>query len=136
MSQSTSYRIATGLFALVFLAGGLGHLFQIESIASSMAKLGYPAYLMTILGVAKLAGVAVLLLPGLPRLKEWAYAGFAIDLVGAVASHAFVGDPIVETLSPVAVFALGAASYALRPAELRLVRQVPAHATQAPAVAH
>lgn len=131
MNRSTAYWIATGLFSLVFVAGGVGHLFQLETIAASMEKLGYPAYVMTILGVAKLAGVAVLLAPGLPLLKEWAYAGFAIDLGGALASHVFVGDPIGESLAPVAVFALGAASYALRPAHLRLV---PAEAESAPAL--
>ena len=49
-----------------------------------------------------------------------AYAGFTFDLLGATASHVFAGDPVSETLAPVMVFAIGAASYALRPASRRL----------------
>ena len=75
---------------------------------------------MTIIGAAKLLGVVALLVPGWPLLKEWAYAGFAFDLIGATASHIFVGDTLGETLPPVAMFVLGAVSYHLRPAERRI----------------
>ena len=65
-------------------------------------------------------GVAALLAPGLPLLKEWAYAGFTFNLVGATASHVFGGDPISETIRPAIILALGAASYHWRPASRRL----------------
>ena len=120
MNRTTAYWVATGLFAAIFLAGGLGHLLRAENIAESMAALGYPPYVMTILGVAKLLGVAALLMPGRPLLKEWAYAGFTFDLAGAFASHVFVGDPAGETLAPVMVFAVGATSYLLRPPAARI----------------
>lgn len=58
---------------------------------ATMQQLGYPMYLGTILGVAKLLGAAALLLPVGRTLKEWAYAGFTIDILGAAASWAFVG---------------------------------------------
>jgi hypothetical protein len=58
--------------------------------------------------------------PGLPRLKEWAYAGFTIDLVGAATSHIFVSDPFMETLSPLLILVLVLTSHALRPASRRL----------------
>ena len=55
--------------------------------------LGYPPYLLLFLGTAKILGVAAVLAPGLPRLKEWAFAGLTFDLIGALYSHVSVGDP-------------------------------------------
>jgi uncharacterized membrane protein len=121
MNRTTGYWISTGLFCLAFVGGGLGHLFHADPMAEGMARLGYPAYVMSILGVAKLLGVAALLAPGQPTLKEWAYAGFAFDLIGAAASHLFAGDPIGEAVPPLVLLAIGAASYQLRPPERRLV---------------
>ena len=115
------YWIATGLFCVVFVVGGAGHLLRLEMQAEGMAGLGYPAYVMTILGVAKLLGVAALLIPGWPLLKEWAYAGFTFDLLGASASHAFAGDPAREIFIPLVILALGAVSYHLRPASRRIL---------------
>ena len=121
MSRNTmAYWGATGLFALLFVIGGTGHLLRVDPIAADMAHLGYPAYLMTILGVAKWLGVVAVLVPGRPLLKEWAYAGFAFDLLGASASHLFVGDPLSETLRPVGVLVVGAVSYHLRPESRRI----------------
>lgn len=82
--------------------------------------LGYPEYLLPFFGIAKLLGVAVILAPRLQRLKEWAYAGIVIDLLGAIWSHIGVSDPF-EKLAPSVVFlgiALG--SYYLRPGDRRL----------------
>jgi DoxX-like family len=60
--------------------------------AESMVRLGYPLYLMKILGFAKIMGaIAILFVPN-KTLKEWAYAGFTFDLLGALASHLFVAD--------------------------------------------
>ncbi len=114
------YWALTGLFCAVFLFGGIGHLFRTEMIAEGIASLGYPAYLMSILGVAKLLGVAVLLVPEKPLLKEWAYAGFTFDLLGATASHTFSGGPLSEIAPPVIILLIGAGSYFLRPAARRL----------------
>jgi uncharacterized membrane protein YphA (DoxX/SURF4 family) len=83
-------------------------------MAQHVTALGYPAYLQHFLGVAKLLGGAVVLLPGLPRLKEWAYAGLTFDLVGATYSHVANQDPAAELLLPVALLALLAVSYFLR----------------------
>lgn len=130
MQRVTPHGVATAVFCAIFTFGGIGHLSHAAPMAQGMGHLGYPDYVMTLLGVAKLLGVAALLLPGHPLLKEWAYAGFAFDLIGATASHAFVGDPLGETVRPVVVLAIGAASYLLRPAHLRLVA-----AGEAPAVA-
>jgi hypothetical protein len=118
--EAVIYWGATGLFCLAFAGGGAGHLFRLENIAEGMAALGYPAYVMTILGVAKLAGVIALLAPGHPILKEWAYAGFTFDLLGAIASHTFVGDPPAEFVGPIVLLGLGALSYLQRPASRSL----------------
>src|SRR6266436_1694769 len=85
-----------------------------EPLVAVMQHLGYPVYLLTILRVCKpLAGI-VLLVPGLPRLKEWAYAGSFISVIGALVSDALCGSDVY------AIFALGFAvltlvSWALRP---------------------
>ena len=121
MNRTTGYWISTGMFCALYVYGGTSHLLRTEQIATSMAALGYPAYVMTILGVAKLLGVAALLMPGRPLLKEWAYAGFTINLLGAIASHLFVGDPLAHTLRPVFVLGVGAASYHLRPISRRML---------------
>jgi hypothetical protein len=111
---------STGLFCVVFLFGGVNHLLRSEAMAQEMTALGYPLYVMTILGVAKVAGAVALLAPKGPLLKEWAYAGFAFDLLGAIASHAFVADPVVAYVGPIVLLGLGAASYHLRPPSRRV----------------
>jgi hypothetical protein len=111
----------TALFCAAFTMGGTAHLLRLDPIPANMAALGYPAYLMTILGTAKLLGVLALVVPGRPLLKEWAYAGFAFDLTGAVASHMLAGEPVAASLPPALLLALGAASYLMRPESRRLV---------------
>ena len=122
------YWIATALFCLAMTAGGTMNLMHLEVQKESIKALGYPEYLMTILGTAKLLGVIALLIPGVPLLKEWAYAGYTFDLLGASASHAFVGDPLMETALPLIILGIAAASYFLRPASasrrLHLVRSL------------
>ena len=118
---TTAYWSATGLFCAVLLFSGVGHLTRIEMIREGMTHLGYPVYVMTILGIAKLLGVAALLIPGKPLLKEWAYAGFTFNLLGATVSHLFAGDPFSETVRPAVLLLVGAASYFLRPASRRLM---------------
>jgi uncharacterized membrane protein YphA (DoxX/SURF4 family) len=114
------YWIATALFCLAMTAGGTMNLLRVEPQQEAMANLGYPMYLMTILGVAKILGVIALLAPRLPLLKEWAYAGFTFDMLGAAASHAFVGDSPAEIVTPLVVLAIAIASYWLRPPPRRL----------------
>jgi hypothetical protein len=115
-----AYWTATGLFCLLFAFAGTANLLRVEMQKEAIEALGYPIYLMTILGVAKLLGVIALLAPGLPLLKEWANAGFVFDMLGASASHAFVGDPIPFVVIPLVVMGLGGVSYAFRPDSRRL----------------
>jgi DoxX-like family len=77
--------------------------------------LGYPSYLMTILGVwYTLAGLA-LVAPRLPRLKEWAYAGLLFNYTGAAVSHLIVGDGAGGLVAPIIFTGLTIASWAMRP---------------------
>lgn len=85
----------------------------------ALAHLGYPAYFSNLLGVAKLSGVCVLLLPGYVKLKEWAYAGFGITIISACYSHLVSGDGLMA-LEPLVTFAALATSYLTRPADRRL----------------
>jgi hypothetical protein len=120
MEKTTlAYWIATGLFCVALGFSGLAHTLKLEPVVSSMAALGYPLYFMSIIGLFKLAGVLTLLVPATPLLKEWAYAGFAFNLIGATASHAMAGDPLSHTVRPALVLLVGIASYALRPASRR-----------------
>ena len=114
------YWLATALFCLAMTAGGIMNLMRAEMQKEAMAALGYPDYLMTILGVAKMLGVIALFIPGVPLLKEWAYAGFTFDLLGAAVSHGFVGDALAEIVMPLVILGIAAASYSLRPPTRRL----------------
>lgn len=118
--MNNRYWISTGLFCLVLTFSAVMHGFRVGPMLESMTALGYPPYFMTILGVAKFLGVTALLVPGRPLLKEWAYAGFAFNLLGATATHTFVGDPLSEFVGPVALLGIGAISYLSRPADRRL----------------
>ena len=114
------YWLTTGIFCAALGFGGVAHLLRADAMAQGIATLGYPPYLMTILGTAKVLGVLALLAPGRPLLKEWAYAGFTFNLLGATLSHIFVGDPASETVRPALVLVLAIASYFLRPPSRRL----------------
>ena len=118
------YWVATAVFALLMLLFAIGELTASkDDIVQFRVQLGYPAYLLTILGVWKLLGVIALLVPGFPRLKEWAYAGFFFDLTGAavsgVASGA-VGDPGDVILMFTILILILLASWALRPSRRTL----------------
>lgn len=67
--------------------------FRVPGALTVFSHLGYPPYLLPFLGTAKLLGVAVVLVPGVPRTKEWAFAGLTFDVLGALYSHVAVGDP-------------------------------------------
>lgn len=115
------YWASTGFAALALAAIGSSDLLRLPAVIEGLAHLGYPAYFPTILGAWTLLGVAAILAPGLPRLKEWAYAGFFFTLTGAALSHAWSGDPIAKIALPLAVLALVLTSRALLPARAAVV---------------
>jgi hypothetical protein len=113
--KALGYWVATGLLAAAFLAAGAAELASASAALASTRALGYPPYLLTILGVWKVLSAPALLAPRLPCLKEWAYAGIFFDLTGAAASHAFSGDPPGKIATPLVLLFIAAASWALRP---------------------
>ena len=108
------YWVLTILLMVPGAGGGLVELFTSgpESIVKTMQLLGYPLYLMKILGFAKVLGGLAILTGKIPRLKEWAYAGFAINFLGATASHVLADDS-VNAIFPFLFFLVLMASYAL-----------------------
>ena len=82
-------------------------------MSATIQGLGYPEYFLTILGVAKLLGLLALLTGASVTLKEWAYAGFTFDALGAVASHLSVGDSLAIVAVPAAFCLIQLASYAV-----------------------
>jgi hypothetical protein len=80
-----------------------------------VTRLGYPAYLLTILGFWKLLSAVAWLVPGVPILREWAYAGVFFETTGAAASHIATGNGIVAAAVTLILTALAMASWALRP---------------------
>ena len=123
-TKMISYWVVTIFITLELLAGGVTDLMHGraalvagEPVTAVLIHLGYPVYLLTILGVWKILGAIVLLVPRLPRLKEWAYAGSFFVYAGAVASglaHG-LGDPGTFIWPPLIFAVLTLASWALRP---------------------
>lgn len=112
--QVVGFWVFTGAFAGLMLLSALMYLTGAPEIAAALSGLGYPPYILTILGAAKLIGSVALLQNRLPTLREWAYAGFTINLVAASASHVLAGDPVATALTPASLLLPLTASYALR----------------------
>jgi len=106
------YWIATGLILALMLFSAAGtFLIHDPKSMEKMAPLGYPAYVMQMLAVAKILGAIAILVPGFPRLKEWAYAGFTFDLLGATISM-IITHFAVSDWAPMLIFiAILAVSY-------------------------
>jgi hypothetical protein len=99
---------------------GLAFIRKIKEETAMMDRLGYPIYFLTIIGIWKLLGVVVVLMPKLPVVKEWAYAGFFFVMSGAVFSHIAVGDPAVDLFGPTLLIVLTVVSWYFRPADRKL----------------
>ena len=124
------YWITTGLVALMMVQGGISELLRTEGSLQVMRALGYPDYLNTILGIAKLLGVAAILLPVPRTLREWAYAGFTFDVAGATASFIAAGLVNWTLLVPIISLALVLTSYWMwrrREAAAGMTVQIGAH---------
>jgi hypothetical protein len=103
--------VFTGLFSALMLSSAIPNLLSSTEWVAIITQLGYPTYILPFLGVAKFLGIVAIVVPGFPRLKEWAYAGFTFDLIGAVYSGiALKGfDPMMLTM--LVFFGLLALSY-------------------------
>ncbi|MBK8265412.1 MAG: DoxX family protein [Nannocystis sp.] len=119
--RTIAYWVTTGLICAAMLGSGVMDLLAPPEMTEAMTNLGFPLHLLLLLGIAKLLAVAAILAPGLPRLKEWAYAGLFFDLAGAIWSHIHAGDG-PDRYAVIFVFiALLFASHALRPSGRTLV---------------
>ncbi|PKA14919.1 DoxX family protein [Leptospira haakeii] len=120
MRNKIIYWIATAWLSLGMVSTGIVQAIQMKEEADMFAHLGYPAYLMIILGVWKLLGVIAVLVPKYPLVKEWAYAGFFFTMSGAVFSHFAAGDGAKEYFGPVLLLVLTVVSWYFRPADRKL----------------
>ena len=114
MKRTIVYWGATGVVAMAALLGGFSYVTNSPEAIENFRHVGYPQQLRVLLGVAKLAGAIALLVPRLPTLKEWAYAGFTFTWIAATVAHYLAADG--KSLLPVALLALLAVSYVTRPA--------------------
>jgi len=113
--RNIAYFATTAQLTIASLGSGVANLLRVDHIAHDMMRLGYPSYFMTVLGVWKVLGAVVIAAPGLPRLKEWAYAGIIFDLTGAAASRAATHDGAVTVLIPLLLALAALVSWRLRP---------------------
>ncbi len=114
-NRRIAFWVLTALVAVPNALAALGYLSRADEIMANFTRLGYPLYFATILGVWKLLGATALLTRKVPKLTEWAYAGFAFVLSGAVISHIAAGDPIGAAMPPLVMLGLLVGSYRLQP---------------------
>ena len=119
--RGVAFWATTGFVVFNMLSGGLAELAQVTSTAEGMQALGYPLYMMTILGTWKVLGSLTLLAPRSPRLKEWAYAGMFFNMTGAAISHLAVGNEAWHVWYTGGLAIVILVSWALRP-ESRTLR--------------
>ena len=118
------YWIATLWLALGMVATGFVQLLRGKAGQGGLdmiTHLGYPAYLLTVLGVWKILGVVALLVPKFPILKEWAYAGFFFIMTGAIVSHIAIGDSVTEILPSLLLLFLTITSWYFRPPNRKII---------------
>ena len=118
MTRKIAYWASTGLVTVVALLAAVNYLIAAPQAIENFQHVGYPQQLRVLLGLAKLAGAIVLLVPKLPTLKEWAYAGFTFTWIAAIVAHYLAGDGAL-TLLPVALIGSLGVSYVTRPANRR-----------------
>ncbi len=117
------YWIFTSLFALLMLSSAIPDILSSPAAVKGMHEgLGYPVYFIPFIGVAKLLGAVAILIPGYPKIKEWAYAGLLFDLSGATYSIASSGAPVANWIFMVLPLSLGICSYIFYHKKIKLSR--------------
>ena len=109
------YWIATLWLSLGMVSTGVVQFLHMKEETDFIINMGYPMYFLTILGVWKILGVVAVLIPRLPLLKEWAYAGFFFSMSGAIFSHLALGHTIGEIFPPFLLLVLTVLSWYFRP---------------------
>jgi hypothetical protein len=121
LGRTIAYWVTTGLLSALSVFAAFNYLSGGPEAVQGFAHVGYPQHLRVLLGIAKLLGAIALLMPGVPKLKEWAYAGFTFTWIAACVAHYLAKDGPVA-LTPLVLLAILAVSYVTRP----LDRQWPA----------
>jgi hypothetical protein len=114
------YWIATAFLAFGMLAGGVQQLLQIGGYVEIVGGLGYPLYMLSILGAWKILGVIAILAPKLALIKEWAYAGFFFVMSGAAISHIAMGQAFAEVVPSLILLFVIVISWYFRPPSRKL----------------
>ena len=115
------YWVATIWLALGMLSTGIVQLFKLKGETAFILRLGYPVYFLAILGTWKILGVITVLVPKVPLLKEWAYAGFFFIMSGALFSHIAMGSSVSEMLPPLLLLVLTVVSWYFRPVDRKII---------------
>jgi uncharacterized membrane protein YphA (DoxX/SURF4 family) len=116
MGRQVAYWSTTGLLAALSLFAAFSYLSGNAQAVEGFARVGYPQQLRILLGIAKPLGAIALLIPGWPRLKEWAYAGFTFAWIAASIAH-YLANEKSEAVMPLVLLVLLAVSYVTRPAD-------------------
>ncbi|NML68531.1 DoxX family protein [Chryseobacterium sp. RP-3-3] len=114
------YWIFTIWMALGMVSTAIVQLMKNKDELANFINLGYPAYLMAIIGVWKILGVIAVLIPKRPLLKEWAYAGFFFVMSGAFISHIIIGDTFGRTFPALLLLILVGISWYFRPTDRKI----------------
>lgn len=120
MVRKIAYWASTALIAIPLLMA-LSYLTGSEQVVSGFANSGYPQHLRIVLGIAKPAAAIVLLVPGFPLLKEWAYVGAAVTWMMAFIAAYTTGEGVQVWAMPLVLLVLLVVSYVTRPATRRLI---------------
>jgi len=118
MARKVTYWVTTILLAALSFLAAYGYLSGSPQSVEGFSHVGYPQQLRIILGIAKPLGAIALLVPGMVKLKEWAYAGFTFAWISAFIAHYLAKDG-ARAFAPLAFLLILAISYLTRPANRR-----------------
>jgi uncharacterized membrane protein YphA (DoxX/SURF4 family) len=125
MARKAAYWVTTALVAGMSAFAGFAYLSGSPQVVQGFIHVGYPQQLRIILGIAKPLGAVALLIPGFPKLKEWAYAGFTFAWISAFVAHYLAKDG-PRAFMPLLLLVLLFVSYMTRPANRQIEATVAA----------
>ncbi|MGH9373692.1 MAG: DoxX family protein [Vicinamibacterales bacterium] len=114
MARKVIYWATTVILAALSAFAAFTYLSAAPEAVTGFAHVGYPQQLRVMLGIAKISGAIALLVPGFPKLKEWAYAGFTFTWIAAFVAHYTAGDGAASA-TPLVLLGLLGISYVTRP---------------------
>ncbi|HKF46205.1 MAG TPA: DoxX family protein [Terracidiphilus sp.] len=124
MNKKVIYIASTAILIVEVLAGAFLDLAQVPAVVQDVRSIGYPTYILYIVGAWKVLAACALLWPRLPRLREWAYAGVFFEMSGAAASQVLAGHGIGKYAVPLVFSLITLVSWRFQPdREAHWVRQ-------------